>query len=188
MQTAAHEENADWSVVITGAAGGIGSALVRRFLTRGARVDAAVRYGGHDMEAFEAQMRQRAPVWSAFDIRMMMQGYLERGFTAEAGDLETLTALIGHPPRRYEDFAHETVAKWAKGLPWPLDKIAEKLRRVLASPTREFDMPTIPPAPSGFASHAASVNGVRLHYWLGGEPGGPPVLNIPNDNLAPSIP
>ncbi len=37
-------------------------------------------------------------------------------------------------------------------------------------------MPTIPPAPSGFTSHAASVNGVRLHYWLGGEPGGPPVL------------
>ncbi len=49
-------------------------------------------------------------------------------------------------------------------------------------------MPTITPAPSGFASHAASVNGVRLHYWLGGEPDGPPVLNIPNDNLAPSIP
>ena len=37
-------------------------------------------------------------------------------------------------------------------------------------------MPTIPPAPSGFASHAASVNGLRLHYWLGGEPDGPPVL------------
>ena len=37
-------------------------------------------------------------------------------------------------------------------------------------------MPAITPAPSGFASHAASVDGVRLHYWLGGEPGGPPVL------------
>ncbi len=86
-----------------------------------------VRYGGHDMEAFEAQMRQQVPAWSAFDLRMMMQGYLERGFTAEAGDLETLTALIGHPPRRYEDFARETAAKWAKDWPWPLDKIAEKL-------------------------------------------------------------
>ena len=37
-------------------------------------------------------------------------------------------------------------------------------------------MPTIPPATAGFTSHAASVNGVRLHYWLGGEPDGPPVL------------
>ena len=79
------------------------------------------------MEAFEAQLRKQMPAWSAFDLRMMMQGYLERGFTAEAGDLETLTALIGHPPRRYEDFARETAAKWAKELPWPLDKIAGKL-------------------------------------------------------------
>jgi uncharacterized protein YbjT (DUF2867 family) len=86
-----------------------------------------VRYGGHDMESFEAQMRKQAPAWSAFDLRMMMQGYLERGFTAEAGDLETLTALIGHPPRRYEDFARETAGKWAKELPWPLDKITGKL-------------------------------------------------------------
>ncbi len=43
MQAAAHKENANRSVVITGAAGGIGSALVRRFLARGARVYAADR-------------------------------------------------------------------------------------------------------------------------------------------------
>src|ERR1700688_5015962 len=30
-----------------------------------------IRYTGHDMDAFEAQMRQRAPSSSAFDIRMM---------------------------------------------------------------------------------------------------------------------
>jgi NAD(P)-dependent dehydrogenase (short-subunit alcohol dehydrogenase family) len=53
----------------------------------------------------------------AFDIRMMMKGYLERGFTAGADDLETLTALIGHPPRRYEGFVRETAAKWDKDLP-----------------------------------------------------------------------
>jgi pimeloyl-ACP methyl ester carboxylesterase len=37
-------------------------------------------------------------------------------------------------------------------------------------------MPAITPVPSGFTSHTASVNGVRLHYWLGGEPDGPSVL------------
>jgi uncharacterized protein YbjT (DUF2867 family) len=73
-----------------------------------------VRYAGDDMDAFEEQMRERAPSWSAFDIRMMFQGYLERGFVADAGDVETLTELLGHTPRRYEDFARETVLNWQK--------------------------------------------------------------------------
>jgi len=73
-----------------------------------------IRYSGDDMDAFEEQMRKRAPSWSAFDIRMMFQGYLERGFVAGAGDIETLTKLLGHTPRRYEDFARETVLNWQK--------------------------------------------------------------------------
>ena len=71
-----------------------------------------IRYSGDDMDAFEEQMRKRAPSWSAFDIRMMFQGYLQRGFIAEAGDIETLTQLLRHPPRRYEDFAAETAESW----------------------------------------------------------------------------
>lgn len=71
-----------------------------------------IRYPGDNMDAFEEQMRAHAPSWSAFDIRMMFQGYLERGFVAEPGDLETLTALLGHSPRRYEDFARETTLAW----------------------------------------------------------------------------
>ena len=71
-----------------------------------------VRFPGDDMDVFEEQMRKRVPSWSAFDIRMMFQGYLERGFVAEAGDIETLTQLLGHPPRRYEDFAAETAVNW----------------------------------------------------------------------------
>lgn len=73
-----------------------------------------VQYAGDNMDAFEEQMRQRAPSWSAFDIRMMFQGYLERGFVAGDGDVETLTKLLGHPPRRYEDFARETAQEWQK--------------------------------------------------------------------------
>jgi uncharacterized protein YbjT (DUF2867 family) len=71
-----------------------------------------IRYPGEDLDSFEEQMRQSAPSWSAFDIRMMFQGYLERGFAAEDGDMETLTKLLGHAPRRYEDFAKETVEEW----------------------------------------------------------------------------
>jgi len=61
---------------------------------------------------FEQQMRQRAPSWSAFDICMTFEAYLERAFVAEDGDLGTLTKLLGHAPRRYEDFARETFVKW----------------------------------------------------------------------------
>ena len=71
-----------------------------------------IRYPGEDLDAFEEQMRKSAPSWSAFDIRMMFQGYLERGFAAEDGDVEILTKLLGHPPRRYEEFATETVREW----------------------------------------------------------------------------
>jgi len=71
-----------------------------------------IQYTGHNMDAFEEQMRKKAPSWSAFDIRMMFEGYLERGFVAENGDLETLTKLLGHAPRRYEDFARETFLQW----------------------------------------------------------------------------
>ena len=37
-------------------------------------------------------------------------------------------------------------------------------------------MATSAPTPVGFTSHIASVNSVHLHYWLGGDPHGPPVL------------
>jgi uncharacterized protein YbjT (DUF2867 family) len=72
----------------------------------------SIRYAGHDMDAFEKQMRERGPSWSAFDIRMMFQGYLERGFAAEKSDLAILTKLLGHAPRSYENFARETAVEW----------------------------------------------------------------------------
>jgi uncharacterized protein YbjT (DUF2867 family) len=71
-----------------------------------------VRYAGADLNAFEEAARKRGPSWSAFDIRMMFQGYLERGFIAGAGDIETLTALLGHAPRSYRAFAKETALSW----------------------------------------------------------------------------
>ena len=79
-----------------------------------AELGRTIRYAGHDMDAFEKQTRERATSWSAFDIRMMFQGYLERGFAAEKGDLATLTTLLGHAPRSYETFARETALEWKK--------------------------------------------------------------------------
>lgn len=73
-----------------------------------------IRYAGDNLDTFEERMREHAPSWAAFDIRMMFQGYLERGFVAEDGDAATLTKLLGHEPRAYEDFACETVREWQR--------------------------------------------------------------------------
>jgi uncharacterized protein YbjT (DUF2867 family) len=73
-----------------------------------------VKYAGDNLDMFEEQMRKHAPSWAAFDIRMMFQGYLERGFVAEDDDAATLTQLLGHEPRAYEDFARETMGEWQK--------------------------------------------------------------------------
>src|ERR1700691_2428435 len=73
-----------------------------------------IKYAGDNLDVFEEQMRKHGPSWAAFDIRMMFQGYLERGFIAEDGDAATLTELLGHEPRAYEDFAHETMREWQR--------------------------------------------------------------------------
>jgi uncharacterized protein YbjT (DUF2867 family) len=71
-----------------------------------------IKYAGDNLDTFEEQTRKHAPAWAAFDIRMMFQGYLERGFIAEDGDAAALTKLLGHEPRAYEDFANATAREW----------------------------------------------------------------------------
>jgi uncharacterized protein YbjT (DUF2867 family) len=71
-----------------------------------------IKYAGDNLDIFEEQMRKHAPSWAAFDIRMMFQGYLERGFVAGDEDTAILTELLGHKPRAYEDFANETMREW----------------------------------------------------------------------------
>jgi uncharacterized protein YbjT (DUF2867 family) len=71
-----------------------------------------IKYAGDNLDIFEEQMRKHAPAWAAFDIRMMFQGYLDRGFVAGDDDAAILTKLLGHKPRAYEEFANETMREW----------------------------------------------------------------------------
>ena len=57
-------------------------------------------------------MRTRMPSWSAFDLRMMFQGYYDRGFVSTDTEVGRLTNLLGHAPRSYEDFASATAKLW----------------------------------------------------------------------------
>jgi hypothetical protein len=43
---------------------------------------------------------------------LMFQGYHEHGFAPTNADVAATTRLIGHAPRHYEDFVHETAAEW----------------------------------------------------------------------------
>jgi len=74
-----------------------------------------IKYEPVDLNTFGRAMESQSPSWFPFDLMMMIRGYLERGFSAEPTDVETLTHLLGHPPRRYEDFAREVTEGWTAG-------------------------------------------------------------------------
>lgn len=71
-----------------------------------------VRYAGNDLDAFETNLKSRAPAWIAYDMRAMMRRYQRDGAVATPEDLDRLTALLGRPPRSYRDFATETGQSW----------------------------------------------------------------------------
>ena len=71
-----------------------------------------VIYTGHAFDQWEQLMRANMPGWSAFDLRMMFQGYFDRGFAATETEVAKLTKLLGRAPRSYEDFATEAAALW----------------------------------------------------------------------------
>ena len=71
-----------------------------------------VRYAGGDLDAFEKAVKTKAPAWLAYDLRAMMNRYQVDGAVATRADIERLTALLGHPPRSYREFAREAARDW----------------------------------------------------------------------------
>jgi uncharacterized protein YbjT (DUF2867 family) len=71
-------------------------------------------YTGHDFDAWEKQMSTQLPGWMAYDMRTMLEGYVERGFASTEADVSRVTNLLGHAPTTYEAFVQETTAEWSK--------------------------------------------------------------------------
>lgn len=71
-----------------------------------------ITYTGHNFDQFEQAMRARMPAWAAFDLRVMFEGYFERGFASTEAEVARFAKLLGHAPRTYEDFASGTTAVW----------------------------------------------------------------------------
>jgi uncharacterized protein YbjT (DUF2867 family) len=77
-----------------------------------------IAYAGHaDMAGWEelASGAMGLPDWMAFDFRRMYEHYQEHGLVASDEAIERQTALLGHAPRRFEDFARETAEAWTEG-------------------------------------------------------------------------
>lgn len=75
----------------------------------------AVLYGGDELVAMEQRLRSTLPAWHALDLRLMLSRYQTDGAVATADELARLTALLGHAPRSYRDFARDAAAQWANG-------------------------------------------------------------------------
>jgi uncharacterized protein YbjT (DUF2867 family) len=78
-------------------------------------LDKHIAYAGHaDFDSFEAQLREKgSPSWLAYDLRVMFQGFVERGFSNTEVQAAQVAALLGHQPRTYSSFAEELAKEWA---------------------------------------------------------------------------
>ena len=81
--------------------------------TWGGVLSRKIAYAGDDLDAWEKASLAYMPAFAAFDFRLMYQFFQEKGLLATPEDLARLTALLGHPPRRFEDFAAETARAWS---------------------------------------------------------------------------
>ena len=73
-----------------------------------------VKYAGHeDFDAFEDQLRKTGnPSWLAYDLRVMYQGYVERGFTNTESQTARVAALLGREAGKYSSYAEELMKQW----------------------------------------------------------------------------
>lgn len=67
-------------------------------------------YPGDDTVSFEQNLRQFAPHWMAYDMRLMAERFQAEGMIPATSDVERLTALLGRPLRTYREFAAENAA------------------------------------------------------------------------------
>jgi hypothetical protein len=67
-------------------------------------------YGGDDLKAWAAQMRAFLPGWQVRDLEIMYEYFLHAGLLATQAEIDELTGVLGHAPRRYEAFVEEILA------------------------------------------------------------------------------
>lgn len=69
-----------------------------------------ISYPGDDPTAFEQNLRQFMPSWTAYDMRLMSERFISDGMVPEAGDVERLTRMLDRPLHSYREFATQVAA------------------------------------------------------------------------------
>jgi uncharacterized protein YbjT (DUF2867 family) len=75
-----------------------------------------VRYGGDNTEAWERGPGAPLPKWQRDDLRIMFRFYQEQGMRMELADVIEQERVIGHEPRRFDDFASGAFRDWRAAL------------------------------------------------------------------------
>lgn len=78
-----------------------------------------VRYAGNDLEAWAKQSQHMMPEWMVRDLRIMYDYYQQHGVIASAADYEEQQKVLGHAPRRFDDFVAEIVPRWKREMAAP---------------------------------------------------------------------
>lgn len=77
----------------------------------------AVRYAGDDLDAWRSAAANMLPAWLVDDLEIMYRFFQEEGLRATPEELEKQETLLGHAPRRYEDFVAEVAPSWTEPTP-----------------------------------------------------------------------
>jgi uncharacterized protein YbjT (DUF2867 family) len=71
-----------------------------------------VRYGGDDLKAWSAQVKNLMPAWMIEDLVIMYEFFQKNGFRAPDGDFALQREAVGHDPRSFEAFVAEIAPVW----------------------------------------------------------------------------
>ena len=75
-----------------------------------------IAYGGDDIGSWEKQnLSYGLPPVLAYDFGLMYQRFQQRGLRTGPHDVKELTAVLGHPARKYADYVAEMARAWKAG-------------------------------------------------------------------------
>ncbi len=75
-----------------------------------------IRYGGDDLDTWAKQAQHMMPAWMVQDLRLMYEYFQVSGLAATDEELARQSDILGHEPRRFDDFVAEIIPVWQKRL------------------------------------------------------------------------